>query len=232
MSGSSRGRAISLLLGLICAALAPELRAQPRVVIDRAVVRFIAPEAGGVRSPRFIFERELAFEARLEALADPDRVPGSEPYRERHVRAALERHIAETLLASLRIEPEPSAAELKRLTEAARLILYERVGGAGVFEQAARGEGLEAREQLAILRRQARASLYLDRMVAPMLKPSDAELSLIHKTAPPALRDRPLAEVSGVLRRWYVGRRLAAALQSFFQNARSRLEITLIGDGV
>lgn len=228
-----------VVLAVFVAALlvAPAVAAQPNAappatgrgtLVDRAVVRFVAPETGGVRSPRFVFERELAFEARLEALADPDRGSSSEPYKERHVRAALERHIAETLLASLRIDPDPTAADLARQTEAARQSLYERVGGAGVVDQAARAEVIDAREVTSMLRRQARASLYLDRMVAPMLRPSDAELASIHKTAPPPLRDQPFGQVSAVLRRWYVSRRLGAALQSFFQNARSRLEISLL----
>src|SRR5271156_1342879 len=65
-------------------------------ILDRVVVRWHAPETGGPAKPQFIFERELAFEARLESLSDPDPEPG--PYHDRHVRAALDRHIAETLL--------------------------------------------------------------------------------------------------------------------------------------
>jgi hypothetical protein len=198
------------------------------VVVDRAVVRFVAPETGGTRSPRFVFERVLAFEARLEALADPDRQQGTESFRERHVRAALERHIAETLLASLRIEPEPKPEELVRLTEAARLILVQRVGSALALNQAARAEGIDDRELLSILRRQARASLYLDRMVSPMLRPSDAELRNVHKSAPVPLRDQRFEEIAPLLRRWYVSRRLTTALASFYQNARSRVEVTVL----
>jgi hypothetical protein len=198
------------------------------VVVDRAVVRFVAPETGGMRFPRFVFERVLAFEARLEALADPDRQPGGESYRERHVRSALERHVAETLLASLRIEPEPRPEELVRLTEAARLILVQRVGSALALNQAARAEGIDDRELLSILRRQARASLYLDRMVSPMLRPSDAELRNVHKSAPAPLRDQRFEQIAPLLRRWYISRRLAAALATFYQNARSRVEITIL----
>jgi hypothetical protein len=221
-----------LALLTFCAALsvfagASHARAQS-VVLDRAVVRFVAPETGGVRTPRFVFERVLAFEARLEALADPDRAQGGDPYRERHVRAALERHIAETLLSSLRIEPEPSQRELVRQAEAARAILIERVGGAAALEEARRAEGIDDRELITILRRQARASLYLDRMVAPMLRPSDAELRNVHRSAPAPLRERPFEQVSGILRRWYVGKRLAAALGTFYQNARSRLQISFL----
>ena len=41
------------------------------ILLDRAVVRFTAPEIGGARNPQFIYERTLAFEARVEALSDP-----------------------------------------------------------------------------------------------------------------------------------------------------------------
>jgi len=200
------------------------------VIVDRAVVRFLAPETGGARSPRFIFARTLAFEARLEALTDPDRRLSrvALPYRERHVRGAMERHIAETLLASLRIDPEPSAKELARQTEVARRMLFERAGGAMAVQQAAREEGLDSRELTSILRRQARASLYLDRMVAPMLAPSSAELRNIHRSAPTPFRTRAFEEIEPALRRWYVSRRLGAALEAFFENARSRVEVTLL----
>lgn len=208
---------------------ATRLRGDVAVTVERAVVRFVAPETGGARSPRFIFERTLAFEARLEALADPDRSSSSETaYRERHVRLAMERHVAETLLASLHIEPEPTPVELDRQTRAAQLMMVARVGGPEALEQARRAEGLDERELLSVLRRQARASLYLDRMVAPMLAPTAAELHAAHRTGPPELRNRPFSAVATELRRWYVSRRLAAAVSLFFQNARARLVITVL----
>ena len=118
----------ALLGAALCLPFAPAASARP-VVLDRAVVRFVAPETGGVASPRFVFERQLAFEARLDALADPDRVArarareGVEPYRDRHVRGALDRHIAETLLAALRIDPEPKRSEIEARVVAARAAL-------------------------------------------------------------------------------------------------------------
>jgi len=219
----------SLCLALLPFSVTHGARAE-RVAIDRAVVRFSAPETGGARTPRFIFERTLAFEARIEALADPDRVAARDgrPYRERHVRSALERHVAETLLSSLRIDPEPSEKDLARQTDAARRMLYERIGGPVVVEQAALAEGIDSRELTSILRRQARSSLYLDRMVAPMLAPSEAELRNIHRSVQTPFRDRPFEEVNVMLRRWYVGKRLTLALASFFQNARSRVAITIL----
>ena len=166
---------------------------------------------------------------RLVALADPSYRPGQGPvYRESHVRSALERHIAETLLASRRIDPEPAPEELTRQTRAARLVLVQSVGGVEALNAAARAEGIGEREILRILRRQARASLYLDRMVAPMLEPSDAELRSIHRSVQTPFRGRPFSEVAAPLRRWYVSRRLAIALQSFYGNARSRLSVTIL----
>src|SRR6187551_705418 len=115
----------SLALGLAWSScfIGGSVCAEP-VVVDRAVVRFEAPETGGTRHPRFVFERELSFEARLEALADPDRAAlGDAPYRDRHVTAALDRHIAETILGTLRIEPEPTRVEIERQSQLARRLL-------------------------------------------------------------------------------------------------------------
>lgn len=214
------------LIALTGALVAAPARAEP-VTLDRVVVRFYAPETGGVEHPRFIYERRLAFEARLEALADQGR-SGDEGYRERHVSAALERHISEVLLASLRIEPEPTEAVMARQVELARKLMSDRVGGEEALLEAQRAEGISSAELSGILRRQARASLYLDRMVAPMLRPSDAELEAIQRSAPAALQNEPFSRVRPLLLRWYVSKRLASAMSSFFQEARSRVTITLL----
>ncbi|HTQ05905.1 MAG TPA: hypothetical protein VMI54_18720 [Polyangiaceae bacterium] len=202
-------------------------RAEP-LLVDRTVVRFEAPELGGARSPRFVTARLLAFEARVEALADPDRTGAA--YRERHVSAALERHVAETLLASLRIEPEPTSDELRAQTDSARRLTEERVGGPDALRDAAAEEGIGQRELVALFQRQARASLYLDRMVAPMLSPSDAELRALFRNEKTPYRDAPFETVLPGLRRWYVSTRLQAALAAYYQNARSRLRIVFLSD--
>jgi hypothetical protein len=211
---------------LIGASLSGEARAKP-VLLDRVVVRFYAPEIGGVERPRFIYERRLAFEARIEALADQDR-GGEQAYRERHVSAALERHVSEVLLSSFRIEPEPPPAVMDHQVELARKLLSDRVGGEEALLAAQRAEGISQAELSSLLRRQARASLYLDRMVAPMLRPSDAELEAIQRSAPAALQNEPFVRVRPLLLRWYVGKRLSSAMASFFQEARSRVTITLL----
>ncbi len=216
-----------LLLGAsLGAALSSEARAEP-VLLDRVVVRFYAPETGGVERPRFIYERRLAFEARIEALADQDR-DGEQAYRERHVSAALERHISEVLLSSFRIDPEPPQAVMDHQVELARKLLSDRVGGEAALSAAQRAEGISQLELTSLLRRQARASLYLDRMVAPMLRPSDAELEAIQRSAPAGLQNEPFVRVRPLLLRWYVSKRLSSAMASFFQEARSRVTITLL----
>src|SRR4051812_16805512 len=199
------------------------------VPVDRAVVRFAAPETGGARHPRFVFERELSFEARLEALADPDRAAlGEAPYRDRHVTAALDRHIAETILGTLRIEPEPTALELEHQSQLARRMLSDRAGGPEALDAALEAEGLSERELGRLLQQKARASLYLDRMVTPMLAPSEAELRSLHKSTNTPFRDAPFDTICPALLRWYVSRRLNAALASFFENARSRIDVTIL----
>jgi len=217
------------MLAALLLLFAPPLAAEP-IVVERAIARFWAPDTGGVRSPHFIYERLLAFEARLEALSDSSHDSDNEPFRDRHLTAALERHVAETLLASLHIDPEPTEAELVRQIQAARARLVERVGGEESLAQAAQAEGIGARDQLEILRRQALASLYLDRMVAPMLDPSTAELRNLHRTRHNPFRELPFETVEPGLRRWYIAQRLAAAVQGFYQNARSRITLTLLGD--
>jgi hypothetical protein len=215
-----------------CAALAVAASsasawADQPVVVDRVVVRFDAPETGGVAKPKFIFERELAFEARLEALGDTDRTERSVPFIDRHVRAAMERHVAEELLSNLAMDPEPTAAELLKRVAGAREILSARVGGDANLSSAAQAEGIEQGDLDALLSREARASLYLDRMVAPMLEPSEAELREVHRSGANPYRGQHFDDVMGALRTWYVAERLAAALGAFFQNATARVHVTV-----
>lgn len=196
------------------------------VAVDRIVVRWYAPETGGIRKPQFVLARELAFEARLESLADPD--PDRAVYRDRHVRAALDRHIAEALLASLPVLPEPTPDEIATRAQGAWAMLEQRVGGRDRLLEAALAEGIDLEELNAMLRRQAKASLYLDRMIAPMLEPTDDELLALHRSGATPFNGRDLAGVKDALKRWYVSAKLAQALDTYFQNARLRVTIIAI----
>lgn len=201
-------------------------------LIDRVVVRWFAPETGGVGKPQIVFARELSFEARLEAFADPD--PDGATYRDRHVRAALDRHVAETLLANLAIVPEPTNLEIAQRAEDARRVLEQRVGGGNAdaghdrLLDAASAEGISSDELDFLLRRQAKASLYLDRMVAPMLEPTELELLALHRSGQTPFSGRPFEDVKAQMKRWYISVRLASALETYFQNARSRVTIVTV----
>jgi hypothetical protein len=201
------------------------LRAEP---IDRTVVRFVSRETGGVDAPRFVYARELAFEARLEALSE-GAAPGDDPpYRARHVRSALERHVAETVLESLPVTPTPTKKEIAGRIEQARLSLLQRVGGLVALTDAARAEGIGDSEVERFIRREALASLYLDHMVAPMLDPTDAELRSVHRTQRTPFSGKPYPEIEAALRRWYVGTRLSTSLAAFYDGLRTRLIVTML----
>jgi hypothetical protein len=213
---------------LLSILLLPALVRAAPVLVDRAAVRFDAPETGGIATPQFVYERELAFEARLEALGDSDRAERTRPYLDRHVRAALERHVAEELLSHLAMDPEPSAEEIQRRGSAALGVLEQRVGGHDALAAAAAAEGLDDAEVQALVQREARASLYLDRMVAPMLEPSEAELREVHRSTANPFRGQRFDDVVTPLRSWYVSERLEAALGAFYQNARGRVHLVVL----
>jgi hypothetical protein len=220
------GAALLLLLG--ASTLSPGAAGEPEpLVVDRVVVRFTAPELGGASRPRYVHERELSFEARLVALADPAFEESREAFRRQHLQAALERHVAEELLAALQIDPEPSAAELALQRREARAMAEEQAGGAGRLLAAASAEGIDAAELERLFERRSRASLYLHRMVAPMLEPSTLELRRAHQLEQSPFSGQPFDEVRRPLERWYVARSLRRAAAAFFQNARARLRIEL-----
>jgi hypothetical protein len=222
--GAASGAALAAA-SIVASAGAP---ARAEVPVDRVLVRYWAPETGGAARPRFVFDRELAFEARVEALADPDWHDATAPWAERHVRAALERHVSEEILGQLPLDPEPSPAELARRAVEAREELDARARGPERVIAAAAAEGIGDDELDAMLRREARASIYLDRMVTPVLQPSDAELREVQRAGATPFRGEPFDQVAVPLRRWYVAQRLAAVVAGFFQGARGRIQMLLV----
>lgn len=200
--------------------------AEPVRVIDRVVARFRTSDAGGRSISRAIFARELSFEARLESMASgasPDATP-----TERHIRTALTRHVTETLLEELPREPPSTPIEVGERAARARTVLIARVGGEARLQQALQIERISVDEIDAMMRRTARASLYLDRMVAPLVDPTEAELRDLHETGQTPYTDRPFTDVADVLRRWVVAKLLAETLDAFYQRTRSRLVITWV----
>ena len=221
-----------LALGVVGAAA----EARP---IDRLFLLFDAPETGGSAKPLGIFERELAFEARVEALAAGEPAVDAEGrYAPRHLRAALDRHIATALLASLPVEqqstlprdpcdgpPEAMADDTERGLAVSRSLLLTRVGGAAKLGEAAAAEGIGEAEIARLVRREALAARYLDRMVTPMLAPTTLELREAYR-APNPFRTKPFEVVRCDLRRWVLAGRLSAALAEFLQSSRGRVRVS------
>ncbi|MCS6898922.1 MAG: hypothetical protein RMJ98_04185 [Myxococcales bacterium] len=231
------------LLVLLAIVIARPAAGQSEVV-DRVVYIFDAPETGGATVPRVIFERELAFEARLEALSSGEPLLDANGfYATKHLRAALDRHIATDLLAHLpvdlpnnqerRLLPHPcdlarrapSPDDIENRIQLAWAVLALRVKGTDNLRAAVKAEGLNDYELRRMLRREALASRYLDWMVAPMLAPSDAELRELLRSSATPFRGKSFEEVRCDLRRWVIGQRLSAALTTFLQSSRSRVRL-------
>ncbi len=198
----------------------------PEVLVDRVAVRFYAPETGGVTHPRFITERTLAFEARLDAMADgagPELLPD-----DRHLHAALDRHVVEEILATLDVSSGSAQSDVSALVREARGALEERVGGAAKIAIAAEEEGMGAEEVQAYFERRGRAAAYLDRAVTRFLHPQDEQLHEVFRSSPHPYRGRPYDDVRALLSRWYAFERLKALEASFLQTARARLTVVMI----
>jgi hypothetical protein len=204
-------------------ALAPEGRAR---VVERARVRFYAPELGGATRPRFILEHVLGFEARLEHMTREGGAPDA-PVEERHVRAAVDLHVAQELLAALPLERKVTAGEVARVVAFLRGGLEARVGAEALL-RAAQVEGLAPEEVTAVLERQARAALAADRVLTPVLAPSADQLRDVFRTASHPYKGRPFEEASEGFARWFVEERLRVLEGAFLQGARGRVRVHLI----
>lgn len=213
---------LAILLFLL-PAVASAQEAKPSLV-DRVIGRWRVALGGKPGKSRPIFARELAFEARLEALAAGE--SPSSPLTEPQIRAALARHVTESLLAELPLDPTPSPGKVGEQASRARRFLIARVGGEERLRAALEVERFSTDELDALLRRTARASLYLDRMVAPQVDPTDIELREMHASGQTPFSKQRFADVAPELRRWVVAQRLAEALETFYQRARARVVIT------
>lgn len=180
----------------------------------------------GDARPRFITARELAFEARIEALVEGRKQALA--YLDSHVRAAIQRRVSEEILASLPVEPAPEPRDVGRYAEDARILIEQQVGGRSALNEAAIAEGITAEELNAMLRRRARASYYLDKMVAPMLQPSDAELREAHRRGDTPFTESAFDASEAKIRAWYVSARLRAALDSFYRGVRAKVSVELV----
>jgi hypothetical protein len=209
-------------------ALAGPAYAEGPVELDRVVVRFISPETGGAARPRFFTEREVAFFTRIEALLEQQSLEPNE-YPERYVRAAVDRLVARTMLASLMIQRGVEPPDLPKQALEAKEELEARLGPGGLAD-AMKKEGVEEEELLAFLRDQIRATYYVDRMISPILVVTEDALHETYRGMVHPFRKDKLEDVRAKLRRWIVTERLRAAEIEFLQGARARVKVTTVRD--
>ena len=230
MVRSAAALSVSVLLLLASGASA---ETPTHTVVDRVVVRFLSPETGGAAHPRFVLERMLALEARLEAMAENG--GAGEGYQERDVRAAMEHDVAEQMLAGLAekliadspAEKRPGLGEVPRVEAQLGPALLDRLGGRARVDEAAQAEHIEAPEIEALLHRAALAAWYLDRAVTPILHPSDEQLRDVYRTSAHPFRGQPFEQAREGLARWFVVERVRVAESAFLQSARSRVKIVV-----
>jgi hypothetical protein len=226
----------ALGLGALAVSFAPAALGQTPAptVIDRAVVRFYAPELGGTLQPRFVGERLLAFEARLEAMAEsPDGI--GDGYDEERVRMALDHHVsaevaatlAHKLIAALPPSRRPGQDELSAVRVQLSTALFERLGGEARVQAAARAEQLDASELDELMAQRALAAWYIDRAVTPILQTNEEQLREVFRTAAHPYRGRPFEEVRAALERWFIVERVSVAESAFLQGVR--VKIVLLG---
>jgi hypothetical protein len=206
----------------------------PRGAVDRTAVRFHSPETGGADHPLYILERTLAFEARLEAMTDPSG-SGGDPYAERPVTSAMEHDVAEQMLASLAqkliddspAEQRPVQSEIDGVLHDITAAIVDRFGGRPRIDAAAAAEQLDGAEVDELLHRGAFAAWYLDRIITPILHPTDEQLREVLRTANNPFRGQHFDQVHDSLERWFVVDRVRVAEAAFLQGARSHVHIVV-----
>ena len=197
--------------------------------MDRVAVRYFTPETGGAQRPRFITERELAFFARVEATSEGVEPPRGD-YPERFVRGALDRIVAEDMLASLQVRRGVEPPGLPKLADEARSELELRVGGVSKLVALLDEEGYEDLELRQALMRRVRAAFYVDRAISPILRPSEEELRSAFRTSLHPLRSWRFEDVREEMTRWLVQERLRLVASDFFQGARGRISIRFVAN--
>ncbi len=201
--------------------------APKETIVDRAVVRFYSPETGGAERPRFVTARLLAFEARLVAMGEAGG-PVTVPIDERHVRAALDHHIAEELLANLPLQRQPTRTEVLGLIEDTRADFASRVGGTNALQSALAQEGVDTAELELLVLRRVRAAMYVDHALVSILHPSDDQLREVFRTAAHPYRGKVYEAVKSELLRWFTFERLRVTESTFLQQAKSRVKVTFL----
>lgn len=220
------GRSLVFVVGLTVTAFSSDAaRAEEPLEekpLDGTAVRYHAPEIGGAAKPRFLTQRVLAFQANVEAKVEDSANVGTQ---DRHVRSAMDRLVVEGVLAALPLDHPPDARELAALVALLRGGVAERIGGEGILDAVGAAQGLAPQEIEAIYTVRARAAVYADRSLSPLLYPSEEQLREVFRTAPHPFRGQRFEEVRMRLGAWFVEERLRVVEGAFLQSARSRIRV-------
>ena len=215
-------RPAGILVALTSALFAASALADP-VVVDATAVRFYAPETGGPAHPRFITQRILALQARLQAKVEDPALPAT-----KSATSALRwTTTSPRSFGALPLERPPDEAEVARVANELREALGQRVGGEREFSAAAEAERISEREVAALVHRRARAALYVERQLSRVLYPNEEQLREVYRTASHPFKNVKFEDARERLGRWYVDERLRAAESAFLQGARTRVTIAI-----
>jgi hypothetical protein len=197
-----------------------------RFALDRAAVRFTAPETGGLTRPQVFTERELACLARIEALIEERAVPAD--YADRYRRAVTQRAIGEELLAALQLARGSEPRNLPGLAGQLRRDIEQRVGGADTLNLALRTEGVASAELDHWLRQRVRAASYADANIAPLSSIADDELFGLYQGSDHPFKGRAFTDARSDFTRFVASERLRRIATEYLQSARSRVVVTYL----
>ncbi len=221
----SNRAAVGLAALLLATFGAPPVRAAgTRIAFDRVAVRYTSQETGGTSMPHFLFDRQVAFLVRVEALLEDGQL--GDDYIDRHLRSTVERAVAEQMLAALQVRSE-EPPRLPDLVAAARDDLEAQIGPEK-FRGAMEAEGITRAELDAVLRDRARAMTYVDREVVPFLQPSEDELYSAFRSAVHPYRASKYEIVRARFLRWYVLTRFRTLSLDYLQGVKSRTTIVYL----
>ena len=219
-------------------ALATPARAAPTVA-DRTVARFSDPEAASAAGQRFVMMRELILESWLVAF---ERSPTSNaPPDDKSVRIALERHVIEAVLGDRPLSAAFEAKVASRIVDvrhAAKLTVGGEKRWSALVEAATGSHDGGAVELASILRRRARAELYLESAVGLSYEPTDGEIAAFHSTQSGALfaKDRwnepmnELAVAAPRIRAYLRTLKLREGALAYQQAVRSKLRLEIVSE--
>ena len=163
----------------------------------------------------------------MEATIDEGTPPPD--FYARYGRTALDRFIAEEMLASLLIERGAEPPDLPKSALDAREELEARLTGASRLTDLMKADGISEGELGAYLRRRVRATTYVDRVLTPILKPTEDELFQGFRTMPSPFRSLTYEDGRGRFLRFYIHERFRSLSLDFVKGARARMTLTILG---